>query len=118
VENKRGVFAGSVRWHLDEVLFQGQSTFLEGIKKLVEAVPVPLPAAEELDLPSTEGDQAPPDPEQASPPPSPELTQGLQIERLDDGSLRIAAPPHLAEALAALLDQLAHGLRSSHSPGP
>jgi superfamily II DNA or RNA helicase len=117
VENKRAVFAGLFDGTSDEVVFQGQSSFLEGIKKLVDPVPVPLPAAEELDLPLAEGCEAPPDPEQASLPPSQELTQGLQIERLDDGSLRIAAPPHLAESLAALLDQLAQGLRSSHSPG-
>jgi superfamily II DNA or RNA helicase len=114
VENKRAVFAGLFDGTSDEVVFQGQSSFLDGIKKLVEPVPVPLKAAEELDHPVTDGL----DPEPAAPPPSEDFTQGLQIERLDDGSLRIAAPPHLAKSLATLLEQLAQGLRSSHSPSP
>jgi superfamily II DNA or RNA helicase len=112
VENKRAVFAGLFDGDSDEVVFQGRGTFLEGIKKLVEPVAVPLPAAEDLDAPAFE---APPLPETTSPQPSPDLSAQLQVEKLEDGSLRIAAPPHLAEPLAALLDQLARGLRRDTS---
>lgn len=115
VENKRAVFAGLFDGTSDEVVFQGQSSFLDGIKKLVEPVAVPLPAADDLDPTQPEVSGSPPELEQPVPPSSHDRTQALQIERLDDGSLRIAAPPHLAESLAALLDQLAHGLRSSDS---
>jgi hypothetical protein len=46
------------------------------------------------------------------------LAAGLVIERLEDGSLRIAAPPQLAAPLAELFDQLARGLRSAAASAP
>lgn len=81
-------------------------------KKPVEPVVLPLSAAEDIDAPAFE---APPLAETTSTQPSRDFSAQLQVEKLEDGSLRIAAPPHLAEPLAALLDQLARGLRSDTS---
>lgn len=113
VERKRAVFSGLFDGTSDDVIFEGQSSFLDGIKKLVEPVALPLPLAEDLEI---EEPEAPPP--AAAPAPAHAWLAGLQIEKLDDGSLRIAAPAELAEPLAALFDQLARGLRSGELTKP
>ena len=112
VEHKRAVFSGLFDGTTDTVMFEGQASFLEGMKRLVEPVPVPLPVTEDSDVPepaiaSVESAVA-----SVSEPPVAPPAQ-LAIERLEDGSLRIAAPPELAAPIAALLEQLARGLRAS-----
>ena len=111
VERKRAVFAGLFDGTTDDVIFEEQVSFLDGIKKLVEPVALPLPVAEDIDLEEPAPPEAPPS---AAPEPAQTLLAGLRIEKLDDGSLRIAAPAELAEPLAALFDQLARGLRSAN----
>lgn len=115
VEHKRAVFSGLFDGTTDTVMFEGQASFLEGMKKLVDPVPVPLPAAEDVDAvaePAVASGE--PAPASAVEPAGAPLGQ-LAIERLADGSLRIAAPPELAAPIAALLEQLARGLRASDS---
>jgi len=108
VERKRAVFSGLFDGTSDEVLFDGQHSFLENVKALVDTVPVPPAVSEDGDpdlvvvQESTADDVA--EPSAALP--------GLTIERLDDGSLKIAAPAALAAPLAQLLEQLARGLRA------
>jgi SNF2 family DNA or RNA helicase len=113
VERKRAVFSGLFDGTSDEVVFEEQTSFLEGIKQLVEPVPVPLPVADDVELiePSVEAEVVEPPALPAMP--ASALLDGLTIERLDDGSLRIAAPAQLAAPLAELFEQLARGLRSS-----
>jgi hypothetical protein len=106
VERKRAVFSGLFDGVSDEVVFAGQSSFLDGIKHLVEPVAAPLPASEDA-----EALEMPPAVDEPMPAASSE-PRGLIVEKQADGSLRIAAPPQLAEPLAALLEQLARGLRA------
>lgn len=112
IERKRAVFSGLFDGTTDTAMFEGQLSFLEGVRKLVDPVPVPVIADDDVD--ATDPITAPEEPA------SPKLTtvspspQGqLAIERLADGSIRIAAPPELATPIAALLEQLARGLRAS-----
>jgi superfamily II DNA or RNA helicase len=114
VERKRAVFSGLFDGTTDEVNFGEQTSFLDGIKKLVDPVAVPVLTSDDVDVPepvavsddvvsaSEHADKA-----------APAALAGLVIERLDDGSLRIAAPPQLAAPLAELFDQLARGLRAA-----
>lgn len=109
IERKRAVFSGLFDGTSDEVTFDDSSSFLEGIKKLVDPVVVPLPASDDAD--ATEPEVVPA-PAQSNEPIAPAPFAGLSIDRMDDGSLRICAPPQLAAPLAELFDQLARGLRS------
>jgi hypothetical protein len=113
VERKRAVFSGLFDGTTDEVVFDGQVSFLASVKALVDSVPVP-PAASDAEDDSADdladqtgvaGTSVLPASAPAAPP------QGLTIERLTDGSFRIAAPPELSAPLAQLLEQLAQGLR-------
>jgi SNF2 family DNA or RNA helicase len=114
VERKRAVFSGLFDGTTDEVNFGEQTSFLEGIKKLVDPVAVPVLASDDVDVqePVAVSDDvvsAADSADKAAPAP----LAGLVIERLDDGSLRIAAPAQLAAPLAELFDQLARGLRAA-----
>jgi superfamily II DNA/RNA helicase len=114
VERKRAVFSGLFDGTTDEVVFDGHTSFLESVKALVDSVPVPPSAAsEEEDDGEDDLTESAVD---ASHTPAPTSTPapahpGLTIERLTDGSIRIAAPPELTAPLAQLLEQLAQGLR-------
>jgi hypothetical protein len=120
IERKRAVFSNLFDGTTDAVVFEGGSSFLDGVKTLVEPIEVP-PAASESEADATEealalepvtpptslparAPVAPPAPEQPAP--------ALSVSSLPDGSLRIQAPPALAGALADLLDQLARSLRA------
>jgi SNF2 family DNA or RNA helicase len=110
VERKRAVFTGLFDGTTDTVMFEGQTSFLADIKTLVEPVPVPLMASEDPDAveaPAVDESSSAPEPPASAP-----IGQ-LAIERMADGSLRIAAPPELAEPMAALFEQLARGLRAA-----
>jgi hypothetical protein len=108
---KKAVFSTLFDGTSEQVLFDGQTSFLEGVKKLVDAVPVP-PAA--LNDEITEA--ATPSPEPADTAVAAPQQAGLQVVRLPDGGLRIDAPPELAAPLASLLESLAQALRAA-TPG-
>jgi superfamily II DNA or RNA helicase len=114
---KKAVFSALFDGPSDQVLFDGQASFLEGVKKLVEPVPVPLaaPLEESPDAaePSSPGESPEPSAEASAEIPSGEPSgAGLRVARLADGGLRIDAPPELAGALASLLESLAQSLRA------
>lgn len=137
VAQKKAVFTTLFDGTSDEVVFEGSSSFLEGVRKLVEPVAVPVPGQDEI--PETEasgGDaqgaidavrdavglaptlsdavrsEAAPAPTFASSTTSPSPAHGLVLARLPDGGLRIEAPPELAGPLASLLEGLAAALRA------
>jgi SNF2-related domain/Helicase conserved C-terminal domain len=117
LSKKSAVFSSLFDGTTDEVLFDGKASFMEGVKRLVDAVPVPeLPPAE------AEADEAlsmAPEPAlesaalQASAAVERPSAEQLSIERLPDGGLRISAPPALAAPLADLLEGLVQALRAS-----
>lgn len=129
VQRKRAVFSGLFDATTEEVRFDGQHSFLESVKTLVDMVPVAPTASFDSDAevgvdvedsasaPLEMLDDAapsPPAPELApKPAPGTSQSQGMSIEQLGDGSLKITAPPALAAPLAQLLQQLADGLRDS-----
>ncbi|NOU30159.1 MAG: DEAD/DEAH box helicase [Polyangiaceae bacterium] len=138
VAQKKAVFTTLFDGTSDEVVFEGSSSFLEGVRKLVE--PVAVPGLGQDEMPETADPEASARDEQgaidavrdaaglaptlsepvhgpaaamlpySAPPPS--SAQGLVIARLPDGGLRIEAPPELAGPLASLLEGLAAALRA------
>ena len=108
IARKRAVFSGLFDGTTDEVLFDGKTSFLDNVKALVDNVPVPPAPSDDADADMVALPEPTPTPEGVSDAPLP----GLKIEHLEDGSLRIAAPPALAAPLAQLLEQLAQGLRA------
>jgi superfamily II DNA or RNA helicase len=119
VANKKAVFSSLFDGTSDEVRFDGQHSFLEGMKNLLEPVAPPPeapeggevdaePAAEIVD--STLADNEPPLAEAA---PEGARPTGLSVTRLPTGGVRIEAPPELAVPLADLLESLARSLRAS-----
>lgn len=140
VAQKRAVFATLFDGTSDEVRFEGDGSFLGGVKKLVDIVEVPadVGADEHEDVPSLPNDSgAPAGPrtreehpagsttrksaaEPASVGPGEEaspasLLAGLSLSRLPDGGLRVEAPPELAAPLADFFESLARTLRSTAS---
>jgi superfamily II DNA or RNA helicase len=129
IEQKRAVFSSLFDGTSDEVVWSGQASFLEGVKKLVEAVPLPSgildAAVDEVAL--TPSLPPPPPAQPSSPPmaaasaapvaPEPKVSQlaaaGLKVTRLPDGGLRIEAPRALADQLSVLLESLASSLRDA-----
>jgi hypothetical protein len=129
---KQAVFSSLFDGTSDQVLFDGHSTFLEGVKKLVDPVLVPSTSidtsADEVapELPAlvealaAPGERAHAEPlavaESARVEPVLQLAPappGLKFERLADGGLRIDAAPEIAGPLASLLEALAHSLRTA-----
>lgn len=126
VAQKKAVFSTLFDGVSDEVAFDGDGSFLEGVRKLVD--PVDVPPASNVEL----GDEEPIAPQAAdteveasapvlpsasgAPAPSTartaEILSGLRFERRADGGLRIDAPPELAAPLADLLESLARSLRA------
>ena len=114
----------SLRWHTDSVgAFDGSHSFLDGVKKLVDAPELPAPQAEgAMDDTDTEGElesnaaTVSPAIEHA-PAAGEQLTRlegalaGLSISTLPTGALRIDAPAELAAPLASLFEALARSLR-------
>jgi SNF2 family DNA or RNA helicase len=108
IAQKQAVFGALFDGTSDEVQFEGQTSFVAGVKQLVDPLPVVAPAADS-------GDDLPAACEAAPPAPAPRelpVARELRVERLPDGGLRVDAPPELAAPLAALLEALARGLRS------
>jgi superfamily II DNA or RNA helicase len=119
LSKKSAVFSSLFDGTSDSVVFDGDGSFMEGVKKLVDPVPVPPEPALEgspddellapLEAPAAEADVTP----EAAPvqldQPSP---RSLSVTRLADGGLRIEAPAELAAPLAELLEMLARSLRA------
>jgi SNF2 family DNA or RNA helicase len=133
VARKQAVFATLFDGTSDEVLFDGKSSFLAGVQKLVdpelagELGAEPTDSEEEFEQLVTEATerQVPSDepPTDAEPVPITEASgvgapalrtsvPGLSIERTASGALRIEAPPELAAPLAQLFETLAASLRA------
>jgi hypothetical protein len=113
VERKRAVFSGLFDGSTDEVVFDGQTSFLENVKALVETLPVPPVASDESESELEAQCEAADVMSESSPTVDPTAAvPGLKIERMQDGSLRIDAPAELAAPLAQLFEQLAKGLRA------
>jgi hypothetical protein len=132
VANKKAVFSSLFDGTSDEVRVEGGRSFLEGVKKLVDAPEVPAitgeaDADDELD-PVVES--SPPSPHSPAPDSQPpgisdpradasllapgatSLLSQLSVLRLPDGGLRIDAPKEAATPLAELLEALARSLRA------
>ena len=135
VARKRAVFVSLFDGTTDEVRFDGAGSFLATVRALIEPAPELSDAVEESlddEAPSEGADLtdegaapaaapaagptvdaaplAPPEVEQAPA----AAVAGLKITRLEDGGLRIDAPPGLAGPLADVLAMLAAALR--HTP--
>ncbi len=113
VAQKKAVFTTLFDGTSDEVVFEGNGSFLDGVRKLVDPMAVPAATGDEGAL---DGESAEPIARHAAAdalaPASPTTLQGLVIARLPDGSVRIEAPPELAGPLASLLEGLAAALRA------
>ncbi|HEX5658725.1 MAG TPA: C-terminal helicase domain-containing protein, partial [Polyangiales bacterium] len=123
LSKKSAVFSSLFDGTSDSVSFDGTGAFMEGVRKLVEAVPMP---AEPLFDDSPDDELLEPMAEPLSPPsqavaagsedslvqPERASAQGLSVARLADGRLRIEAPPELAAPLADLFETLARSLRA------
>jgi len=133
---KSAIFSSLFDGTTDEVLFDGSVSFMEGVKRLVDAVPVPELTAAEAEIEEaspTPTEPTPPEPtppEPTPPEPTPKAAnvqvpasaeQGaperLSIVRLADGGLHIHAPPALAAPLADLLEGLVQALRGGAGAG-
>jgi superfamily II DNA or RNA helicase len=115
IARKQALFSTLFDGTTNAVLFDGQSSFMEGVKRLLD--PSPLPVAP-VDDSVGDAPAAAPLPELAAEPPiidavAPEPARsGISVVRLPDGGLRLEAPPALAAPLAELFEQLASSLRS------
>ncbi len=121
IADKKAVFSSLFDGSSDEVRFEGQHSFLEGMKKLIEPV-APLPEAADADA-EAEPAIAPPaladsEPVLVEEAPVSTGVAGLSVTRLPSGDVRIEAPPALAAPLAELLESLARSLRASVSLAP
>jgi superfamily II DNA or RNA helicase len=121
---KKAVFSSLFDGTTDEVLFDGQTSFLASVKQLVDIPTVPNPTVTE------EGEEEPKaQPEHPATFTAPSTSNaaanggsashaGLSVSRTADGGLRIEAPPELAAPLAELLEGLAKSLRAASSQQP
>jgi len=123
IADKKAVFSSLFDGTTDEVRFDGHS-FLEGVKKLVDAPELPDAAEDdsldEVEAPAAAEESSDPVLEQVSPvmqlsqPPTLlAALSRLSLAPLPDGGLRIDAPPEIAAPLADLLENLARSLRAS-----
>jgi superfamily II DNA or RNA helicase len=118
VANKKAVFSSLFDGSSDQVNFNGQSSFLEGMRKVLE--PISPPAIESVDevgaeMPAalTRPDAVLPIAEDLAASGPSKTPTGLSITPLADGGLRIEAPPALAAPLAELLETIARSLRGA-----
>jgi SNF2 family DNA or RNA helicase len=117
IAQKKAVFSSLFDGTSEQVVFDGQSSFLEGVKKLVEPVLVPTgEASEEAGEEASDVATVEPVMEPASPTAPVPPSGGLSVSRMPDGGLRIEAPPALAAPLAELLESLAKSLRAAAPP--
>ncbi len=125
IANKKAVFSSLFDGSSDEVRFEGQSSFLDGMRKLMEPTPPPVESLEGADALETGDAVAVTEIESTIEALEPgELGSiadesanfGLSITQLPAGGLRIDAPPALAGPLAQLLESLARSLRAASRP--
>jgi hypothetical protein len=127
IADKKAVFSSLFDGTTDEVRFDGQHSFLEGVKKLVDAPELPDGAAEdsldEVEAPTAAEEssdsvleQVSPIAQLSQPPALLSALSRLSFAPLPDGGLRIEAPPEIAAPLADLLENLARSLRGSAAP--
>ena len=105
--------------------FEGAGSFLSTVRALVEpSLPIAEGVDEGLDVARDAADSDTPEVEARSAVPpnaaapeiaAPRAPAGLTITRLEDGGLRIDAPPELAGALAEAFTLLADALRRGAS---
>ena len=114
IANKKAVFSSLFDGSSDQVRFEGQHSFLDGMRKLLE--PVPPPASLEEAEPEAVVVVAAEDQPVAEEPAPTGSPTGLSITQLAGGGLRIDAPPALAAPLAELLETLARSLRAASPP--
>ncbi len=134
IAQKQAVFSTLFDGTSEEVRFDGDASFLEGVKKLVEPVVPPVPLHEEDEDDADADLLAPPDslatadttPNEATSAESavtstatvlPEtqvgtLLSGLAIQHSPDGGVRVEAPAEVAVPLAEFLESLARSLRT------
>ena len=132
VANKRAVFSSLFDGTTDAVRFDGSHSFLDGVKRLLDAPPPPeITSDESLDdgveqvatvldgVEEPAADEAPPLPVECSDNAVPTLLSVLSSISLapqPDGKLRLDVPAEVAAPLATLLETLARSLRSSLPP--
>jgi len=124
VAQKQAVFTSLFDGTTDALHFDGNASFLESVKKLVEPAPVAIarPLDEIEDEPVTEPIASEPERESESDSveslavSSAARIAELGIARLADGGLRIDVPPELALPFASLLESLAQSLRATAAP--
>ncbi|HEX7481248.1 MAG TPA: DEAD/DEAH box helicase [Polyangiales bacterium] len=133
VANKRAVFSSLFDGTTDEVRFEGGSSFLDGVKKLVDGAQAPLSVGdgdsdeaelsiEPLEQPRAPAASAQPGQQPASDASTPGFVDvstalsRLSLSRLPDGGVRIDAPRELAAPLAELFEGFAKSLRGIASP--
>ena len=121
VANKKALFSALFDGSSDQVRFAGQSSFLEGMRKMLE--PISAPPIESIDNVESETSiaaiesGAAPIAEAGTSTAEPASTPtGISITTLPSGGLRIEAPPALAAPLAELLEGIARSLRAASSP--
>lgn len=126
VTQKQAVFSTLFDGTSDEVLFDGDRSFLGGVRKLMEPAPEDEVAAssdadredelEELiaaETPAAEPAAPAPDPASAA---LANALAGLSITQTAAGGLRIEAPPALAAPLAQFFEGLAASLKAAAAP--
>jgi hypothetical protein len=135
--NKRALFEGLFDGTSDAVRFDAPAGFLEDIQRLVEPVVVPEEPSDagnedvdagDADVSNEEGqsrteparvnvaiNEAPMPSPDAARPRAATLLERLSITRLENGGLRIEAPPDTAEELSQLLHHLSDMLSAAKS---
>jgi superfamily II DNA or RNA helicase len=121
VADKKAVFTSLFDGTTDSVRFDGAHSFLEGVKKIVDAPELPdvhvVGASEDAYV---DGDLEPsnvpssieqPPPRGQAPRSIADGLAGLSISTLPTGAIRIDAPPELAAPLASMFEALARSLR-------
>jgi superfamily II DNA/RNA helicase len=125
---KKAVVASLFDGTTDEVKFDGQTSFMDSVRKLVDTSALPAVEPDSADdagegpepqdtAAASAGNGAQDDIVVQAESPAVASPSGLAVTRLPDGGLRIDAPPSLAAPLAELLEQLARALRSTTLPG-
>jgi len=111
---KQAVFSALFDGTSEEVAFDGDGSFLEGVKKLVDLLPPSVAdgadRADEVDAAPSSEDVSPP----RAPEPAPRCPPPVQLTvvRLPDGGMRIEAPSASSAKLADLLEALVRDLRA------
>ena len=114
VAQKKAVFSSLFDGTSDEVRFEGDASFLESVRKLVEPIEVPVLTETDENLNEVDSaNEAAPAPIEApltSPEAPPTPAHGFRVHPTDDGGLRIDVSKELAPLLGAVFAELARSL--------